>query len=70
MRSGSVVRLKTTGEIGIVISQCEGFINVLCEDYKVYPIKIENVLKTGRYFDLSIIWEVVKHEDQGNRNRM
>lgn len=60
MRVGTVVKLKVTGEVGIVISQSEDYLNVLCADYKVYPIKIENALKTGKYFDLSIIWEMVQ----------
>ena len=60
MRVGSVVRLKTTGEVGIVISQSEKYVSVLFENYKVYPIKLENVVKTDKYFDLSIIWEMAK----------
>ena len=60
MRVGSVVRLKTTGEIGIVVSESENYINVLFENYKVYPIKFENIEKTGKYFDLSIMWGMVK----------
>ena len=61
MKQGTVVKLNTTGEIGIVISQSEDYINVLFEDYKVYPIRLDNVTKTGKYFDLKIIWEMV-HE--------
>lgn len=59
MRQGTVIRLKTTGEIGIVISQCDGILQVLFDDYKVYPIRQENAIKTGKYFDLSIIWKTV-----------
>jgi hypothetical protein len=54
-----VIRLKTTGEIGIVISQYDGILHVLFDDYKVYPIRKENAIKTGKYFDLSIIWKTV-----------
>lgn len=60
MRVGTVVRIKSTGEIGIVVAYSERYIEVLCDDYRVYPIKPENALKTGKYFDLSIIWEMVK----------
>lgn len=59
MRQGTVIRLKTTGEIGIVISQYDGILHVLFDDYKVYPIRKENALKTGKYFDLGIIWKTV-----------
>lgn len=59
MRVGSVVKLKTTGEIGIVVSQSEDYVSVLFDNYKVYPIKIENTAKTGKYFDLGIIWDMV-----------
>ena len=60
MRVGSVVKLKTTGEIGIVVSQSEDYVSVLFENYKVYPINNINVEKTGKYFDLSIMWGMVK----------
>lgn len=60
MRVGSAVRLKTTGEIGIVISQSEDCLNVLLENYEVRSIGLKNVEKTGKYFDLSIMWGMVK----------
>lgn len=60
MRVGSVVKLKTTGEIGIVVSQSEDYVSVLFDDYKVYPINNINVEKTDKYFDLSIMWGMVK----------
>lgn len=69
MRSGSVVRLES-GDIGIVISQYKDVLRVLLEDYTVLSVNAKNVSKTGRYFDLSIIWEVVKREDQDYRDRM
>lgn len=60
MRIGSVVRLKTTGETGIVISQSEGYLKVLLDNYEVCSIGLKNVEKTDKYFDLSIMWGMVK----------
>lgn len=62
MRTGSVVRLDT-GDIGIVISQYEDVLRVLCEDYSVITVARKNVTRTGKYFDLSIIWECVKDRE-------
>lgn len=59
MRPGTIVRCKTDGSMGIVISQGIGFYNVLFDNYKVMPIKEENVAKTGKYFDMGIIWDMV-----------
>lgn len=59
MRQGTVIKLKISGEIGIVISQCDDILHVLFDDYKVYSIRTDNVIKTGKYFDLSIIWKTV-----------
>lgn len=60
MRQGSVVRIIRDGSIGVVISQKNGYLNVLFEDYTVIPIKEDLVAKTGKFFDLSIIWDTIK----------
>lgn len=63
MRQGSVVRVIRDGSIGVVISQKNGYLYVLFEDYTVntlIPIKEDLVAKTGKFFDLSIIWDTIK----------
>lgn len=59
MRTGSAVKLPS-GEIGIVVRQCEGFLDVLLDDYSVLSVERSKVSETGKYFDMSIVWEMVK----------
>lgn len=63
-KPGDVVEVIMDKSIGIVTSANGPYLHVLFEDYKCLPIKKDLARKTGRYFDLKIIWEMVKDGDQ------
>ena len=58
IRSGTVV--KVNNSIGIVLEQKNNVLRVLFDDYRVLYVNKNLASKTGKYFDLSIIWDVVK----------
>lgn len=59
MRPGTVIRCKTDDSMGIVISHSQGYYYALFRNYRVIPIREENAIKTGKFFDLDIIWDMV-----------
>ena len=59
MKRGTVVRL-IDGSIGVILNENKGFYRVLCEDMNVYPIRKSLLSDTGKYFDLSIIFDTIK----------
>ena len=59
MRRGTVVRL-IDGTLGIVLMQYKDVTRVFCEDCNVYPVNTDTLVDTGKYFDLSIIWDTIK----------
>lgn len=59
MKRGTVVRL-IDGTLGIVLMEYKDTTRVLCEDCNVYPVATWTLVDTGKYFDLSIIWDTIK----------
>ena len=57
MKIGTVVKCPD-GSIGIIVSEGLLAYNVLFEDYFVRPMRKDKVINTGRYFDLSIMWDM------------
>lgn len=59
MKRGTVVRLMD-GTLGIVLMQYKDVTRVLSEDMNVYPVSTWTLVDTGKFFDLSIIWDTIK----------
>lgn len=59
-KTGDIVWITTDNSKGIVIKDCGDFAQILFEDYNVMPIKYRFIKPTGKYFDLSILWQMVK----------
>ena len=59
MKRGTVVRLMD-GTLGIVLMQYKDVTRVLSEDMNVYPVNTWTLVDTGKFFDLSIIWDTIK----------
>lgn len=59
LKTGDIVKITTDNSKGIVIKNCGDYVQVLFEDYNVMPIKLRFIETTDKYFDLSILWQMV-----------
>ena len=64
MRTGCVVRHDGEHVCGIVIRSYNGLVDVMTKDYSIYTFKENSVVKTGKYFDMSLVWEMVRDENR------
>lgn len=58
-KTGDIVRITTDNSKGVIIRNCGDYVQVLFSDYNVMPIKLRFVEPTGKYFDMSILWQMV-----------